>query len=397
MSIAEPTTTFERRVERLRDRLRDQRLDAFLVTNPENRRYLSGFTGHDSGADSAGALIVTPNETVLITDGRYVEQAEHEAPGLRLVKREGEFAPVAAKMLRELGARRVGFEATHVTVAQRDDLAEALANPQSAARGEATGEAQGEDQDNGATPPVELVATRKVVEPLRAVKDEAEQAAIERAVAITDETFAYLCGWLKPGMTEKQVAQEIERYMREKGAEGLAFDSIVASGPNSALPHAVPTDRGIEMGEPVTIDIGAKYAGYCADLTRTVCLGEPSAETQAIYDAVLAAQEAAEKGLRPGLNGQQADALARDLLTGRGYGERFLHSLGHGLGLEIHENPRLSKFGAEYTLEPGMAVTVEPGIYVAGQGGVRIEDTAIITDDGARVLSQSHKRFVLPR
>ncbi|HEX6798160.1 MAG TPA: Xaa-Pro peptidase family protein [Ktedonobacterales bacterium] len=390
MSIAEPLTAFERRVERLRDRLREQQLDAFLVTNPENRRYLSGFTGHDSGADSAGALVITPNETVLITDGRYLEQAEHEAPGLRLVKREGEFAPVAAKTLRELGARRVGFEAAHVTVALRDDLAEALAKPESAS--------EGESENKGAAPePVELVATRKVVEPLRAVKDEAEQAAIERAVAITDETFAYLCGWLKPGMTEKQVAQEIDRYMREKGAEGMAFAPIVASGPNSALPHAVPTDRAITMGEPITIDMGAKYAGYCADLTRTVCLGEPSAETQTIYDAVLAAQEAAERGLRPGLNGQQADALARDTLTQRGYGERFLHSLGHGLGLEIHENPRLSKFGAEHTLEPGMAVTVEPGVYVAGQGGVRIEDTVIVIGDGVRVLSQSHKRFVLPR
>ena len=397
MSIAEPLTTFERRFERLRDRLRDQQLDAFLVTNPENRRYLSGFTGHDSGADSAGALIVTPSEVVLITDGRYLEQAEREAPGLRLVKREGEFAPVAARTLRELGARRVGFEATHVTVALRDDLAEALAKPESAAKGAGEAMSAGEDQDKEVTPPVALVATRKVVEPLRAVKDEAEQAAIERAVAITDETFAYLCGWLKQGMTEKQVAQEIERYMREKGAEGVAFAPIVASGPNSSLPHAVPTDRVLEMGEPITIDMGAKYAGYCADLTRTVCLGEPSADTQAIYDAVLAAQEAAEKGLRPGLNGQQADALARDTLTARGYGEQFLHSLGHGLGLEIHENPRLSKFGAEHSLEPGMAVTIEPGVYVAGQGGVRIEDTAIVTDDGVRVLSQSHKRFVLPR
>ena len=394
MSIAEPLTAFERRVERLRNRLREQQLDAFLVTNPENRRYLSGFTGHDSGADSAGALVITPNETVLITDGRYLEQAEHEAPGLRLVKREGEFAPVAAKTLRELAARRVGFEAAHVTVALRDDLAEALAKPESASENKGEGEKKGEA---AAPEPVELVATRKVVEPQRAVKDEAEQAAIERAVAITDETFAYLCGWLKPGMTEKQVAQEIDRYMREKGAEGMAFAPIVASGPNSALPHAVPTDRAIAMGEPITIDMGAKYAGYCADLTRTVCLGEPSAVTQAIYDAVLAANDAAEKGLRPGLNGQQADALARDTLTARGYGEQFLHSLGHGLGLEIHENPRLSKFGAEHTLEPGMAVTVEPGVYIAGQSGVRIEDTVIVTDGGVRVLSQSHKRFVLPR
>ncbi|MFI5272961.1 MAG: M24 family metallopeptidase [Ktedonobacterales bacterium] len=378
MSIAEPTMTFEQRVERLRRMLSEQRIDALLVTNPENRRYLSGFTGHDSGADSAGALLVTPDMVVLITDGRYLEQAEHESPTLRIVKREGEFAPVAAQVIRELGAGRVGIEAAHVTVALRDDLAAALA------------------QQAGA-PPVELVATRRFIEPLRAVKDASELEAIERAVRITDETFAYLCGWLRPGMTEQHVAQEIDRYMRERGAEGMAFAPIVASGPNSALPHAVPTSREIALGEPVTIDMGAMYAGYCADLTRTVCLGLPGDEAQAIYDAVLAAQEAAEAGLRPGLNGQQADALARDTLAARGYGDAFLHGLGHGLGLEIHEGPRLSKFGAGAVLEPGMAVTVEPGVYLSGKGGVRIEDTVVITDDGMRVLSQSHKRFSLPR
>jgi Xaa-Pro aminopeptidase len=380
MPIAESHTAIERRVERLRDRLRDQQLDAFLVTNPQNRRYLSGFTGHDSGADSAGALVVTLSETALITDGRYLEQAEREAPGLRLVKREGEFAPVAAKTLRELGARRVGFEAAHVTVALRDDLAGALAA-----------------EEGAGAAPVELLATRKVIEPLRAVKDDAELAAIERAVAITDDTFAHLCGWLQPGLTEKQVALEIERFMRENGADGTAFDSIVASGPNSALPHAVPSDRVIAQGEPITIDMGARYAGYCADLTRTVCLGEADPELRAIYDAVYAALDAAERGLRSGLNGQQADALARETLAARGYGDQFLHSLGHGVGLEIHENPRLGKFGADQTLEPGMAVTIEPGVYIAGQGGVRIEDTAILTDNGVRVLSRSHKQFVLPR
>jgi Xaa-Pro aminopeptidase len=372
-------TTYATRVERLRERLGTEHLDALLVTNPENRRYLSGFTGHDSGADSAGALLVTPDAVTLITDGRYIEQAEHECPGLRLVKREGEFAPLAAKTLAEAGVARVGFEATHVTVALRDDLEAALKE-------------LGEGAES-----IMLTPTRRLVEPMRAVKDAAELAAIEHAVEITDETFEHLCGYLQPGMTERQIAQEIERYMRERGAEGLAFDSIVASGPNGALPHARPTERPIQLGEPITIDMGARYNGYCADLTRTVCLGAPEAQAQAIYDAVLAAQEACERGLKPGLNGQQADALARDALAARGHGEQFLHSTGHGLGLEIHEHPRLSKFGADHMLEPGMAVTIEPGVYVAGWGGVRIEDTAVITTDGARVLSTSHKRFSLPR
>ena len=367
------------RVERLRAAMREQNLDAFLVTNPENRRYLSGFTGHDSGADSAGTLLVTLDAMALITDGRYSEQAEHECPGLRIILREGEFTAKAAEAILETGAGRVAFEATHVTVALRDDLAAALT------------------EKAGEKPAPELMATRKVVEPLRAVKDADELAAIERAVAITDETFSYICGWLRAGMTEKQVAQEIERHMLELGADGLAFESIVASGPNAALPHAVPTDRAIQLGEPVTFDIGSRYAGYCSDMTRTVCLGEPGDQARALYDLVLRAQEACEAGLRPGLTGQQADALARDVIAAAGHEEQFSHGLGHGVGLEIHEAPRLSKFAKDdQVLEPGMVITVEPGVYLAGQLGVRIEDTAVVTEEGIRVLTASHKRFELP-
>lgn len=367
------------RVERLRASLREQDLDTFLVTNPENRRYLSGFTGHDSGADSAGALLVKLDTMALITDGRYTEQAAQECPGQRVIRREDTFASVAAGALLEMGARRMGFEATHVTVALRDDLAAALA------------------EKAGDAPAPELVATRAVVEPLRAVKDADELAAIERAVAITDETFAYLCGWLRAGLTERQVAREIERRMLELGADGLAFESIVASGPNAALPHAVPTDRPIQLGEPITIDMGARYAGYCSDMTRTICLGEPGEQARAIYDVVLRAQEACEHGLRPGLTGQQADALARDVIAAAGHEEHFLHGTGHGFGLEIHENPRLSKFAqSDQVLEPGMLVTIEPGIYIGGWSGVRIEDTAVVTENGIRVLTSSHKRFDLP-
>jgi Xaa-Pro aminopeptidase len=379
MSVANPVTTYTDRVERLRAALHAQNLDAILVTNPENRRYLSGFTGHDSGADSAGALVVTGDAVTLITDGRYTEQAAAECPGLRVVKRDGQFAPAAAAVIAEADIGRLGFEATHVTVALRDDLDAALA--------EKVGQGR-----------VSLVATRNLIEPLRAVKDADEIAAIERAVAITDETFTYLCGYLRPGLTEREVAHEIERYMREKGADGIAFSPIVASGPNAALPHAVPTAREIQLGEPITIDMGARYNGYCADMTRTVCLGEPGADAQAIYDAVLRAQEACEAELAPGMSGKAADAAAREVLEAAGYGEQFLHSTGHGLGLEIHEDPRLSKHAAEeQKLEPGMAITIEPGVYIAGWGGVRIEDTAIVTEDGIRVLTTSHKRFGLPR
>ena len=379
MTVAHPVTTYTDRVERLRAALHAQNLDAVLVTNPENRRYLSGFTGHDSGADSAGALVISGDVVTLITDGRYTEQAAAECPGLRVVKRDGQFAPAAAAVIAEAGIDRLGFEATHVTVAQRDDLDAALAEKAGQGR-------------------VSLVATRNLIEPLRAVKDGDEIAAIERAVAITDETFTYLCGYLRPGLTEREVAHEIERYMREKGADGMAFSPIVASGPNAALPHAVPTERAIQLGEPITIDMGARYNGYCADMTRTVCLGEPGPEAQAIYDAVLRAQEACEAELGPGMSGKAADAAAREVLEAAGYGEQFLHSTGHGLGLEIHEDPRLSKHATEeQKLEPGMAITIEPGVYLAGWGGVRIEDTAIVTQDGIRVLTTSHKRFGLPR
>ncbi len=369
----------ERRVQRVTNALRAQNLDALLVTNPENRRYLSGFTGHDSGADSAGALLVAGNTVTLITDGRYTEQAEHESPGATIVRRDGDFAPLVARLLRDSGAARVGFEAAHLTVALRDDLAAALADQ--------PGDGQAPD----------LVPTRRLVEPLRAVKDADEIAAIERAVAITDETFTHLCGYLQPGMTEREVAREIDRYMRERGAEGMAFDPHVASGPNGALPHATPTDRVLTLGEPIIIDMGARFAGYCADMTRTVCLGEPGDQAHHIYDIVLHALEISEAGITPSCSGKQADALARDALTAAGYGDKFLHSLGHGLGLEIHEDPRLRKLAEDQTLEPGMAITIEPGVYIPGWGGVRIEDTAILTEDGIHILTTSHKRFSLPR
>jgi len=370
------SATIQRRLGRVRGSVRERGLDALLVTNPENRRYLSGFTGHDSGADSAGALYVTQSDVVLITDGRYVEIAEHECPGLRIVQRQGDFASAAAAVVVESGARTIGFEAAHVTVALRDDLAAAL---QSAGKGEH----------------IELMPVRSFVEPLRVVKDAAEIRLIERAVAITDETFEHLCAYLRPGLTEREVAAEIERFMRSRGADGLAFESIVASGPNSSLPHATPGSRVLGEGEPVTIDMGSRFDGYCSDMTRTVCLGAPSAEMQSIYDAAVRALEVCEAGIVPGMTGQQADALARGSLAEAGFGEYFTHSTGHGVGLEIHEAPRLSRFATDETLAPGMIITIEPGVYIPGKGGVRVEDIAVVTETGIRILNSSHKRFVL--
>lgn len=382
MTVGEPTheahvSAFTGRLARLRDRMTSEDLDALLVTNPENRRYLSGFTGQDDRADSAGALLVSLSHVVLITDGRYVEVAAKECPGLEIVQRQGGFAEVAASAIANSGAKAVGFEATHLTVATRDDLDAALAKA-SAEQGQAR-----------------LVPTRSLVEPLRMIKDEQELALIERAVAITDETFAHLCEYLRPGMTEHEVAFEIERFMRSRGAEGMAFDPIVASGPNSSSPHIEPGQRVIGKGEPVTIDMGSQYEGYGSDMTRTICFGEPTAEMLAIYDAVVRALETCEAGIRPGMTGQQADALARDSLVEAGYGDYFVHSTGHGVGLEIHEGPRLSRFAPDDVLQPGMIITIEPGVYMPGKGGVRVEDIAVVTESGIRVLNSSHKRFVL--
>ena len=374
-------TMYTNRIRQLRETLIAERLNALLVTNPENRRYLSGFTGHDSGADSAGVLVVTPSDVILITDGRYIEQAERECPGLTIRRREAALAPIVAESLVASGIGTYGIEATHLTVAALDDLEKALqALP---------------DQAEGGSH-LALAATRGLVERQRVIKDSLEIAAIERAVAITDETFDYLSGYLRPGLTEREVAREIERYMVERGAEGLAFDSIVASGPNAALPHAVPTSRQLELGEPITLDMGARFEGYCSDMTRTVCLGEPGPELQKLYDLVLEAQETCERGIRPGQNGREADALARDVFVAERREEQYLHGTGHGLGLEIHENPRLGRTGADSILAPGMVITIEPGLYVPGVGGVRVEDTALVTEEGIRILTTSQKRFQLP-
>lgn len=376
-SVTDRLTMYTRRLDRLRQTLRDLGLDALMVTNPENRRYLTGYTGHDSQADSAGTLLVTSDSALLITDGRYLEQAARECPGLELRRREADLAPLVAAELHAANIARCGVEADHLRLAIYEDLGAALAN-----------------EDSG--PPLKLVSTRDVVERQRMIKDALEISAIERAVAITDQTFSYICGYLRTGLTERQIAREVERQMLELGAEGLAFDTIVASGPNSALPHAVPGDREIGPGEFITFDMGARYDGYCADMTRTVCLGAPGPEQQELYTLVLEAQERCLRGLHPGLDGKAADALARDYFREQGREEQYLHSTGHGLGLEIHEDPRLSKSGETFVLEPGMAVTVEPGLYIAGAYGVRIEDTVIVTDEGIRILTTSEKHLQLP-
>ena len=361
------------RVERLREKFAGQDLDALFVSQQESRYYLSGYSGHDlPPRDSAGYLLISREQAYLLTDSRTSEQAEKECPDYRVLEyiQKTRLTQHLAQLARELGLRRIGFEAYHLPYSVHRQLAEML-------RGNA-----------------ELIAISDLIDQLRIVKDEDELAKLRKSQEVLDAGFAHVSRALEPGMTERQVAKMIEDYFREH-ADGPSFDSIVASGTNASMPHAVVSDRELQPGEPITIDIGAKWQGYCTDMTRTVCLGPAPDKLKEIYDVVLRAQEAVEQALKPGMTGQQADAIARDIIEEAGYGDNFGHGTGHGIGLEVHEAPSLSPARGEEVLKPGMVFSVEPGIYLPGWGGVRIEDLVLMTEDGAEVLSRSHKRLEL--
>lgn len=355
----------EQRLERLRRLLPELGVEGMLIMNGPNRAYLSGFTG------SAGALLITASAALLATDSRYYEQVARQAPAFELVKITRQLKDVLAEMLQRTGVARLGFEADDVTVATLESLKEAA-------------------------PDLQWQATQKVVAGLRAIKDAAEVAVLRRAIALTDEALAAALRDAEPGITEQQLAWSIESHMRTHGAHAVAFELIVAGGPNSALPHAHPSDAPLLAGEPIVIDIGAEIDGYHADLTRTVCFGQPNDPDRfwKVYNTVLAAQAAAEAGIRPGMPGKVADALARDVIAAAGYGDNFGHGLGHGVGLDIHEAFRLSPYATD-VVQPGMAITIEPGIYLPGWGGVRIEDIVLITENGAEVLSGAPKGPIL--
>jgi Xaa-Pro aminopeptidase len=351
------------RLTKLRAVLPEHNVDAILVSQPENRRYLSGFTG------SAGWLIITAERAAIATDFRYYEQVAREAPGFELAKIQSRFSDLLPEVLADLGVRRLGFESQHLTVEQLNTLGKAV-----------------ED--------VEWLPLEGAVEKIRAVKDEAEISALRRSAALTDEAFAHLLEVIEPGMTEREAAWQIEAYMRSHGASKVAFDLIVAAGPNGALPHARPGDQAIQTGAPVVVDIGCILDGYCSDMTRTFCLGEPSPRYLEVWNVVLKAQEAAEAVIRAGMTGVAVDATARDVIVEAGYGDYFGHGLGHGVGLAVHEKPGAGRL-SEDTLEAGMSLTVEPGIYLPGEFGVRIEDLVIIGTDDIEILTNTPKRPVV--
>jgi len=356
------------RLSALRATLDERGLPALLVSSPANRRYLSGFSG------SHGALLITPGDAILFTDGRYTIQAGIEAPDFTLreiVHPDRPLNNLLAEAVTAMGLSLLGFEAAHVSVAQHYTLARALFDT-----------------------PVELEPVEGLVESLREVKDAEELATLRRAVAITDAAITAVIPQLHPELTERQAAWMLEVAMRERGADGLAFPIIVAAGPNSAMPHAHPSNEPLGTGRPIIIDMGAVIEGYHADLTRTICLGEPDAQFHEIYALVLEAQRRVIAGLRPGLTCSAADALAREHIAAAGYGDKFSHGLGHGVGLEIHEGPSLRRAGADDEqgkpqLQAGNVTSVEPGIYLQGWGGVRIEDLVLISASGCEVLSQA--------
>ena len=347
------------RIAPLQERLIAEGWDAFVVSTPENRRYLSGFTG------SAGLLLIMRDQILLLTDFRYVEQAEREAPDFAISRLTNGFAAQLPTLTGDHELHCIAFESSNISVAQfRDWEKEA--------------------------PDVQWVPTQEVVEGQRMIKDPDELATIREAVDLTDVAFAHLLELIHPGMTETQAAWELESYMRTHGGEKVAFELIVGSGPNGAQPHATTSERRIRKGEPIVIDIGAVVRGYHSDMTRTICLGQPDERFEEIHAVLLEAQEAAERAIKPGMTGQEADQIARDVITNAGWGAAFGHSLGHGVGLEIHEAPRLGP-RSETVLQPGMVVTVEPGIYIPDWGGIRIEDLAVVTETGCEILTRSNK------
>ncbi|HEX6459772.1 MAG TPA: Xaa-Pro peptidase family protein [Thermoleophilaceae bacterium] len=347
------------RADRLVERLRDRELDWLLVTDLVNVRYLSGFTGTN------GVCVVGPEGRFFLTDFRYVERAKAEVPDFERVRGKQDLLGDAAERL----GGRVGFEDQHMSVRTYERLKGVL--PEG----------------------VELQPAGGLVEDLRAVKDSDELRAMRDAASLADHMYEYIRERGLVGRTEHEVAVDVEREMRARGAEDPSFPSIIAAGANGALPHATPGDTRIGPDTLVIIDMGCRVDGYCSDCTRTFATGSLSDEMGEVYELVLAAQKESLAAVRAGAECSAVDGVARDRIAAAGHGERFGHGLGHGVGLEIHEAPRLAQ-SAEGTLVSGNAVTVEPGVYIPGAFGVRIEDLVVVTDDGSDVLSHFPKELV---
>ena len=348
---------------KLRNAIAERKLDAFLISQPENLRYLSGFTG------SSGWLLISEKNTILATDFRYVEQAKVESPDCEIVQIKRELSDWLPGLVSDLRWHKLGFEANFISYNTYHKLSEAIKTRQVN---------------------LELVPTTGIVEQLRSIKEPEELGFITKAAALVDTAFEQAKAVIRPGITEKEAAWEIEKFLRQEGSEGIPFEIIVASGTNSALPHAQPTGKTIRSAEPVLIDMGARISGYCSDLSRTLLLGDTDKILWEIHDIVLKAQTTAIERVESGMAASEADRLARSIVEEAGYGDAFGHGLGHGVGLAVHELPTLGPNSSD-SLTDGMVFTIEPGIYLAGQGGVRIEDMVVLENGKARVLTKAKK------
>ena len=351
------------RLQHLRSHFEKLDINAFLVSFLPHLRYLSGFSG------SSGLGIVTKRSAYLITDGRYTEQIKREVRGWEVFIAKNGLFDELKKQLRSRSGWRIGFDGNTLLYAQFKLLKKIL-------------------------PGIKFLPKVEIIDALTAIKDDGEIQKIKRAVEISDRVFIELLNVLKPGITELEIAAEITYRQRKLGAEGDSFEAIVASSERSALPHGHATRRKIRHHDWITLDFGCVYEGYRSDLTRTIAIGNPHADARKIYNIVLDAQERSIEACRSGMKAKDLDAVARDVIKNRGYGEYFQHSLGHGLGLQVHEAPRIAK-QSKATLETGNVVTIEPGIYLPGFGGVRIEDVVVVADGHCDVMTRSPKELIV--
>ena len=362
---------YSKRLAVLRQRLKETSMgdcDTAWVIHPENRRYLSGFKAEDTQfTESSGSLLINNARSLLVTDSRYVLEAEKEALDFEVQILKKGLVEDLPGLVKGMGTKKLGFEENYLTWGLHKGFTEKLKT---------------------LSPQIDLVPLNGLAEEMREVKDEEETKAIEDAADLISEIFNEIIAKLKTGMTEKEVAWDIEALARHGGAETLSFPSIVASGPNSALPHAVPTDRKLGSKEPVIIDAGVRLNGYCSDMTRTVFLGGPGEDFRVIYRTVRHAQVAALKEVRPLVDSTHLDGIARGVISEAGFGEYFGHGLGHGVGLAIHERPKVGPRDP-VKLKKGMVFTVEPGIYIPGKGGVRLEEMVLVEDKGPRILTKN--------
>lgn len=349
------------RINKLRELMEKNRIDALLVSNLSNIFYLSGFTG------STAALLVSEDSADMVVDPRYTIQASRECPDARVIEFTGKSQmQAAAEVLNELKAETVGFEADYLSVSQYRTLRKHCLKS------------------------IKLRGVSGLVNILRRVKDSHEIELSRQAIKITDQAMEYIVPGIVPGISEKDVEIELISQIRRLGGDREAFDPIIASGPNAACPHASPTDCVIQPDSFVKLDFGARYKHYNGDITRTVPVGDPGDKFREIYDIVLGAQLAAIEAIAPGKTGREIDSVARDYIANAGYGENFGHGLGHALGVDVHDGPGFS-VSSDIVLEPGMLLTVEPGIYIEGWGGIRIEDDVLVTDTGCEVLTDYPK------